>query len=150
MLPTARVLSFAEAGHGSLRTMTTFLAKRSEIYARLASYPDHLIRPDDKYLIWEFPIRDLRAFVGTAFSFYPENDTPSDGGEPIAVESKNGLEMLHGRSFFWLNNEPATIRFRADNGQKFLLLSWITFRTPYQTRNQSSNLLSAGTSSTCR
>src|SRR5260370_39021927 len=100
MLPSTRVLSFAEAGHGSLRTLMTFLVKRSEIYSRLASYPDHLIGPDEKYLIWEFPVRDIGSFVGTVFPFAPENDIPVDGVGPVAVECQNGLEILRGKSFF--------------------------------------------------
>jgi hypothetical protein len=128
MLPSTRVVSFAEAGHGSLRTMMTFLSKRSEIYSQLASYPDHLIRPDDKYLIWEFPIRDLGSFVGTVFAFSPENDDPASGADPVAVECQNGLEMAHEKSFFWLNSTPATLRFRGDNRERFLSLSWITYR----------------------
>lgn len=128
MLPSTRVVSFAEAGHGSLRTMMTFLAKRSEIYTQLAFHPDHLIRPDDKYLIWEFPIRDLAAFVGTVFPFSPENENPASGADPVAVECQNGLEIVHGKSFFWLNNTPAILRFRGDNRERFLSLSWITDR----------------------
>jgi hypothetical protein len=128
MLPSTRVISFAEAGHGSLRTMMTFLAKRSEIYSQLASHPDHLITPDDKYLIWEFPIRDLGSFVGTVFAFSLENDDPASGADPVAVECQNGLEMVRGKSFFWLNNTPATLNFRRDDRARFLSLSWITYR----------------------
>jgi hypothetical protein len=131
MLPSTRVMSFAEAGHGSLRTMMTFIAKRSEIYTHLAAYPDHLITPYDKYLIWEFPIRDLGAFVGTVFPFSPQNDLAPDEGDPISVQSKNGLEMMDGKSFFWVDNEPATITLRAENRRRLLLLSWINYRGPH-------------------
>jgi hypothetical protein len=130
MLPSTRVMSFAEAGHGSLRTMITFLAKRSEIYTQLASRPDHLITPYDKYLIWEFPIRDIRAFVEAVFPFSPQNDISPQEGDPIAVDAKNGLEIVNGKSFFWLNNQPVRLTFREASRQRLLLLSWINSRGP--------------------
>ncbi len=128
-LPGSKVVSYAEAGRGSLMSMKNFIMKKTELLRELGIRPRHPFRADRKFVVWEFPLRDMRAFHGE-MEWVSSADAPlvrEDASKVVwNTENPNGLEVVGGRPFFWVDNRTAKVHVEMlEPG--VLLLQWYAY-----------------------
>lgn len=105
-LPNAFVRSYAEAGRGSLQTARTFIAEKTALLDELQRAGFRGVAPGQKYLVWEFPMRDLAGFREPI-------EWKSSGDHPLVRRSpEKGPQMQFGAGFYGEERHDTGTHFR--------------------------------------
>ncbi len=137
-LPNAIIRSYAEAGRGSLRTAQSFIEQKSALLREMAAGNGgaHHLTYDQKYLVWEFPVRDLLTF-GAPPGWIASTGAPLVGSDAptefVFGEGFQREETSEGAAFRWAR-QKATLRVNvAGAGRYRLILHPITMFSTAET-----------------
>ncbi len=125
-LPTALVRSYAEAGRGSLRTVQTFVEQKTALLQEMAATNgrEHHLTYDQKYFVWEFPVRDLQGFLAPPQWISSGNVPLVRRDVPTEIAFAEGFlqpELIGPVPFRWAR-QKAALHVRATEAGRYRLI----------------------------
>ncbi|MBE7156819.1 MAG: hypothetical protein INR62_00025 [Rhodospirillales bacterium] len=130
-LPDAIIRSYAEAGRGSLQTVQSFVEQKTALLQEMAADngSKHHLTYDQKYFVWEFPVRDIRGFLAPPHWIASGNVPLVRSDLTTTVAFADGFhqeEVTEATPFRWARQKAALHVHAAEAGRYRMTLHPVT------------------------